>query len=120
MGPWRRYIEDALVYAGGTHTFEDVQAQVAAGTLQFWPGVSSAIVTEIVEFPRQRRLHFFLAGGTLHELEAMLPLILAWGRERGCTTTTLVGRPGWERTFLKRLGWVQTLVVLEGPMDVIG
>jgi len=113
MGPWRRYIEDALQYAGGTHTFEDVQQQVTAGTLQFWPGASSAIVTEVLEYPRQKVVHVFLAGGTLHELERMYPLIFAWAREQGCTRATLLGRKGWERTFLARQGWTPRLVALE-------
>lgn len=114
---YRRYIEDALVYAGGTHTFEDVRAAVDAGTLHFWPGASSVVVTEIVEYPQKKVLHIFLAGGTLSELEQMQPLILDWGREQGCTAATLAGRKGWDRTFLTRQGWEQTLVVLETPLD---
>jgi hypothetical protein len=115
----RRYIEEALRYAGGTHTFDDIVDGVAAGTLQFWPGRTSAIVTEILETPRKKILHFFLAGGTLAELETMLPEIVAWGKAQGCTVTTLVGRKGWERTFITRQGWKPTLVVFEGPIDGI-
>jgi hypothetical protein len=110
---YRRYIEDALEYAGHSHTFDDVAAMVASGEAQFWPGPNSAIVTEFVLEPRTKRLNFFLAGGTLAELEAMTPLVLEWGREQGCTTASLIGRRGWERTFLSRTGWKSGLVVLE-------
>jgi hypothetical protein len=113
----RRYIEEALQYSGGTHLFEDIVAGVAAGTLQFWPGRSSAVVTEILDTPRKKILHFFLAGGTLSELETMLPSILDWGKAQGCTKTTLVGRKGWERTFITRQGWKPTLVLFEGSID---
>lgn len=113
---YRTYIEDALAYAGGTHTFEDIRDAVTAGTLQFWPGVTSAIVTEVIDTPRKRSLHFFLAGGNLAELEAMTPGILDWGREQGCTVAGLTGRRGWERTFLARTGWVPTLVLFEKPL----
>ena len=108
----RPHIEAALSYANGTHTFEDVAAGISAGKMLLWPGENSAIVTQIVEHPRQRTLHFFLAGGNLAELEAMLPLIIEWGRKQGCTAASLTGRRGWERTFLKREGWTADLVVM--------
>lgn len=112
----RRYIEDALQYANGTHTYEDVVEGVNAGTLQFWPGNGAAVVTEILETPRKKILHFFLAGGNLTALERMVPDILAWGREQGCDFTTLVGRKGWERTFISRLGFEPKLVLFEAPL----
>jgi hypothetical protein len=59
----RVHLEAALEYAGGTHTLDDVIEQVYAGHMQFWPGVRSAIVTQIVEHPRKKVLVFFLAGG---------------------------------------------------------
>lgn len=111
---YRRYIEAALKYAGGTHNFEDVTASVAEGRRQFWPGIRSAIITEVLEYPRNRTLNFFLAGGDAAELEAMEPLILDWGRTQGCTTAAMIGRRGWERTWLtQRAGWKPTLAVFE-------
>lgn len=109
----RPYLEAALHYSGGTHTFEDVAAQVSEGRLQFWPGVTSAIVTEIIEYPRKRTLHFFLAGGNMPELRAMYPHVLEWGRQQGCSSTSLAGRKGWVRSFLEREeGWQEQLVVM--------
>lgn len=113
ISAYRRYIEDALEYAGRSHTFDDVVAAVASGAAQFWPGPSSVIITEIIREPQKTRLHFWLAGGTLPELEQMTPVILDWGRAHGCDAATLTGRKGWERTFLSRTGWTSTLVVLE-------
>jgi hypothetical protein len=86
---------------------------VAAGRLQFWPGERSCIVTELIEYPKYTQLHFFLAGGRLEELMAMVPLVEEWGKSRGCTRASLIGRRGWERTFLVRSGWKQDLVLLE-------
>lgn len=108
----RPHIEAALGYSTGTHTFGDVVRMVDEGRLQFWPGPHSAIVTEIIEYPQQRTLHYFLAGGNLAEIERMLPEIEAWGRAQGCTAASLTGRKGWERTFLKREGWTSSLVVM--------
>lgn len=114
---YKRYIEGALEYASGTHTFEDVADAVAAGQLQFWPGPNSVVITEILDHPRSRALNFFLAGGNLAELEAMYPRIEAWGREQGCDIAVFTGRPGWERTFLVRDGWKRTLAVFEKPLN---
>lgn len=86
--------------------------------MQYWPGVQSAVVTEIIEYPQFRTLHFFLAGGNRAELEAMYPHIEAWGRSKGCSRATMLGRKGWERTFLtQKEGWSQTLVAYEKQLD---
>lgn len=115
---FRPQLEAALEYADGSHTFEDVARLVAEGNMQFWPGTTSAVVTEIINYPRKKTLNFFLAGGDLAELERMSPIILQWGRSVGCTHAAFCGRPGWERTFLTRTGWQKSnMVVLEKPLD---
>lgn len=101
----RQWIEDALEYSGGTHTFNDIAAGVLANRFQLWPNHNSAVVTEIVVYPQLKDLHYFLAGGNLDELKAMRPVIEDWGKSVGCTRVTLAGRRGWERTFLKDEGY---------------
>jgi hypothetical protein len=95
----RPWVEAALGYAGGTHVWTDVWAEIAAGECQFWPGERSAMVTHILDFPRSRGLHFWLCGGDLSELLDMLPQIEAWGHAQGCTKFTTAGRPGWQRVL---------------------
>lgn len=102
---FRTHIEAALSHSENTHQFEDVAKMVAAGEAMLWPGPASVICTETIDHPQRRILNFFLAGGTMPELEAMTPLVLEWGKEQGCSMATLVGRRGWERTFLARTGW---------------
>ena len=102
----RHLVEKALDYSGGTHTFEDVCQMVSEGRLQYWPGPNSVVITEIIEYPRKRTLHFFIAAGNIAELEVMYPPIEQWGREQGCNSASLTGRKGWERSFLtRREGW---------------
>lgn len=111
---YRKQIEDALVYSGHSHTYEDVVKIVENGSAQAWYGPNSIIITQLVLEPQYKVLHFFLAGGVLAEIEAMMPEIEKWGRdEYGCRRASLVGRKGWERTFLKRQGWTNGLVLLE-------
>lgn len=108
----RQWIEDALEYSGGSHSFDDIAAGVLAGKFQLWPNHNSAVITEIVVYPKAKDLHFFLAGGNLDELKTMRPHIEAWGKSIGCTRVTLAGRKGWERTFLKDEGYEPKWFVL--------
>lgn len=121
LGAHRQQIESALAYSGGTHTYEDVQAAVEAGDLQYWPGPRSVVITEIMQYPQTRVLNFFLAGaetGHLAELEAMYPEIEKWGRTQGCTVAVMSGRKGWERSFLTRKeGWEPKLVFFEKQLN---
>lgn len=119
LADYRPQIEAALAYAGWSHTFEDVVEAVEAGEAQAWYGPQSIVITQLDEAPRKKILHFFLAGGDIHELEAMTPGILRWGEAQGCTVARLVGRRGWTRGFLTRTGWTDTqLVVMEKPINV--
>jgi hypothetical protein len=107
-----RWIGAALEYDGGTHDIEDVMLLVATGECQFWPGKSSAVITEVVRHPKKTVLHFWLAGGDLQELEAMSVEIEKWAREQGCTRITLAGRRGWARTFLRDQGYESQWAVM--------
>lgn len=84
---------------------------VAADECQAWSGPASVVITEIVVHPRKRVLNIFLAGGNLPEIEAMTPLILEWGKSRGCVAATFTGRRGWGRTYLTKQGWTERLVM---------
>ena len=114
MLDWARlepHIENALQYAGGTHSVEDVFLGVAAGDFQFWPGEDSVIVTEIVDYPQKTTLHYFLAGGNLVELEQMADEIEKWAKEnKDIDSITLTGRRGWTRSFLREKGYGMTSV----------
>jgi len=99
-------IERGLEYAHGEYNIEDVWQAIATEKAQFWYGNTSVIVTEIVETPQLRSMHFFLAAGNLDEIEAMYPLIEEYAALRKCVRLTMAGRPGWERSFLTRNeGW---------------
>ena len=101
----RHHVEAALEYSGGTHDFEDVVQMVEGHRLQLWPAKDSVVLTEIIDYPRLKNLHYFLAGGDLDELSRMRPLIESWGKSVGCTRVTLAGRRGWANTFLKDEGY---------------
>jgi hypothetical protein len=97
----------------GTHTAADIAAAVQQGRMQRWDGDASTIITEILDTPLRRTLLFFLAEGHLPELRAMAVPIMAWGQQQGCTHASLIGRFGWQRSFVKELGFRETAVMME-------
>ena len=106
--PW---IEAALGYSGGTHTFKDIVDGISSGRLQLWPADNSCLVTEIVAYPQKKVLNVFLGGGELEEIAGMHTDVIAWAKAQGCEALTVSGRKGWERA-LKRHGWKPLHVTL--------
>lgn len=104
MTPYRDLLESAIVHCGGTHLFEDVVDMVETGQMFFWPAEKSCLVTEVVDYPRKRLLHVFLAAGSLEEIKRMEPSIRAYGEYLGCDAVTLSGRKGWTKA-LKDMGY---------------
>ena len=100
----QKYIEDALEYARGTHTIEDIWDGVVTGQFQFWPGDKSAIITEVQIYPQKKVMHIFLAGGELNELLEMEKSVRAFAKTIGCNSMSISGRRGWLRIF-ERDGW---------------
>jgi len=108
----RHHIEAALKYSGGTHTFEDVKRMVMDGKAQLWPAPRGCAVTEIIQYPRKRVLHCFLAAGELDQITDMIESAKAWGIAQGCESLTLSGRHGWKRALAPR-GFKPVLVTME-------
>lgn len=108
----RKWINDALAYAGGTHTFDDVAEGILSGRMQLWPAERGCAVTEIVVYPRKRVLHVFLAGGEMGTILDMIDSAVTWGRTQGCTSMTIAGRHGWARVLAK-YGYKPVMTVLE-------
>lgn len=99
------HIAAALEHSGGTHTVEDIYIGIAMGQFQFWPLPNSAVVTEIIVYPRKKVLNYFLVGGKMEELQELFPATKEWGKSQGCDTLMGTGRLGWARSFLKAEGF---------------
>lgn len=104
------WIEAALEYSHGTHDIQDIFECVAQGTLEFWPGKHCALISQVVQYPKKKMIHVFLAGGDIKEIEAMEPDIVAWAKQQGCEALSLTGRPGWTKSFLNNIGYKNTQV----------
>lgn len=113
LGAARPILEPAIAYANDEIVWDEVAAGVREGKYQLWMGVDSAVITEIVVYPRHKTLLFSFAGGNLKELRAMAPVIEEWGKSVGAKNAGFVGRKGWERSFLIDDGWKATRVLME-------
>lgn len=95
----REYIIPALEHCHGTYTENDLLAGVLAGQYRLWLGTKSAVLTEVLQFPRIKVAHWFLGGGDLEELISMEPEIINWAIANGCRRMSVSGRKGWERAI---------------------
>jgi hypothetical protein len=87
-------------------TRETLEARIASGLAQLWPGERSVMVTSLHPTPEGGCLHVWLGAGDLAELLEMRPGVEAWGRAQGCQFVSIDGRPGWGRA-LRRYGYVR-------------
>ena len=106
--PW---LEAALELSGGTHTLDDVVQAIIKGEMQFWPAPKGCAVTEIVNYPRKKVLHIFLAGGEMQQIIDMDDSAVEFAKMNGCTGMSIAGRKGWKRV-LKDKGYEETFTVL--------
>lgn len=67
--------------------------------MQLWPGERSALLSEIVRYPRRVGCHIAFAGGDLEELRMMADTVEAWAKSVGCDHITVGGRAGWVRAL---------------------
>lgn len=117
------FVDRALGHAGGRYAAEDVLSALLKAQMQLWIAVGgdrieAVLVTEIVDYPRQRRCNLFLgAGNALEACLAHLPAIEAWARAQGCDAIEAGGRPGWERVLP---GFRRTQVMLEKELSAPG
>jgi len=106
------WIEDALDHGNNSHSFEDIIQGVAQGRYQFWQNDTCCVVTEVIDYPKRRVLHLFLAAGSMDGIRELEPEAVEWAKSIGCTALTLAGRIGWTKR-LKSDGWDYSLAMME-------
>src|SRR5690606_35569136 len=71
----------ALDVDGGTHDIDDVLDKVQRGEAQLWTSPGAVIVSQIVDAPLARELHFWLAAGELQDVITLSHRVMDWGRK---------------------------------------
>jgi hypothetical protein len=112
-GDWERARPHLMAAAdrAGTHNEFDLVQAIAAGKATLWLGEASAVLSEIIDYPKLRTHRLWLAGGDLEELLAMEQYMAAQARLIGCTRQDLDGRLGWQRV-LKTRGYSSATVTM--------
>lgn len=112
MSLWARaepHIAAALEHSGDTHTPQDVLEMIQRGEVNLYVGDNSAVVTQDLDMPTGKQLHFWLAGGNLNELIKIEKDVEHAAKARGIRRISIIGRRGWR----KRLdGFRETGVIL--------
>ena len=117
MEPYRALLERALAHSQGTHLWEDIVEAVEEKDMFFWPGKRSAAITEVLDFPRKRCMHIFLAAGDMEELKEMEPCFVEFAKHFECDFVSLSGRAGWQRS-LKDMGYKDAHVSLFKRVEI--
>jgi len=111
----RPALERAIAEAGDVTDYAGVCDDVIWNRLQVFESGESILLVEVQQYRRAKVLQLCYGAGALDEMEPWLDAILEWGRSQGCTKVVMLGRRGWERSFLgKRLKPTHTL--LEGEL----
>jgi len=93
-----------------THAVQDVVALVKEGRMQVWERDGAVMVTELVDTPLRRALHYFAVAGQLDAVRILQDEVDTWGRQQGASRAEAIGRLGWERVpqpegWERRGGW---------------
>lgn len=102
----RVHLDNALEYAEGSHTFDDLVHMVLTGRLHMWSKSKSIILAEVLEYPQEKHYHMFLGGGDFDEIVAMHEEIETAAKNLGCVKLSVCGRRGWVRGLAK-YGWAE-------------
>lgn len=112
-------IEKALHYSDGKYTTDHILKFLKSRDMQLWvvfnnAGMKGIIVTQIVNYPTEKRLCIVLLAGISFKswMHSCWYLIKEWAKNEGCVSCEIFGRPGWEKV-IKKLGFEKIHTVLK-------
>lgn len=105
-----RWITEAL--DGSGWTFDEVMSGVAKGDFHLFRHPEAVMVTEFIVSPRHKVLHVWAAGGSLAGIDALVPVVEAFGKAHKCDAGGATGRKGWLR-YLKKFGYSAAVGAVE-------
>lgn len=94
--PW---LKPAIENFGDTHRKRHVWAAIESGDVQLTFNETAALVTEIKVYPTGlKMINFWLAGGDLAGVQALVAEAEVFAKAKGCSHVGLgFCRPGWAR-----------------------
>lgn len=104
---------------GGDYAVTDAPTRLSSGEWGLWIVVAdgaliAACITEIVDFPRRRKLWVVSAGGEMRRgVPALWPLMQQAAKDNGCAAVAWSGRRGWMRSGAIPDGWRHVAEIVE-------
>lgn len=101
------YVRRALKHADGKFDVYDIYKGCKYAHMLLWIVYndkkilpSGCFVTELHDYPRERRLNFLTLGADdLNDVLSHLPAIKDWAKANGAHAMELYGRPGWSKAL---------------------
>jgi hypothetical protein len=97
-------INAVLALDGDLMTLADMVELARRGRLQIFHRDDAVVATEVLEFPRAKRVNGVLAAGSLRSILEIEHDVEAFARSVGASALVTHGRPGWARVG-RRTGW---------------
>lgn len=106
-------LQTAVEYSDGKYRISDIYHALIERDMQLWIIVDdknhiySAIVTQVVTYPRKKVMFVMLVAGVkFNEWSALITNLTDFAKAHGCETIEGYGREGWE-VKLKRIGFAK-------------
>ena len=108
-------VRSALERGEGSYAEADVAMACMAGAWKLWlveneSGIMAICITEIVNFPRQRKCVVRYLAGSMEAIEPHIQDIEDYARREGCKILEGYARKGWAR---RMPDWTQKNVVMQ-------
>lgn len=100
----RELLQQAIDRSEGDYLMEDIEQFLVEGKMQLWTTASSAAVTEVICYPRNKVVLVLLAAGDLQEICDTVPQVEAFAKAVGASRISMCGRRGWVKP-LAELGF---------------
>lgn len=97
-------ILDALDYANGKFTIDDIHEAILNRDMQLWviidgeDIVHAVVVTQVIHYPSKKVMLFVLVSGVKFDnWKHLLPHFELFAKDHDCTAIEFYGRTGWEK-----------------------
>ena len=107
----RKYLEPVFKKYD-TYNWNDVVKNIEEGRWFLLAYPTSALLIEILHYPRKKTLYIPAVGGNLDEVTSAQDALEAIAKKQGCKDIEIRGRKGWEKVAKKFKGYKTHYVVI--------
>jgi hypothetical protein len=107
----RKYLEPVFERYD-TYNWQDVVENIEKGRWFLLAYPTSALLIEIIQYPRKKTLYIPAVGGNLDEVTSAQEQLETIAKKQGCKDIEFRGRKGWEKVAKKFKGYKTHYVVI--------